>query len=314
MGIIKTEPIKSFNDILTARMKLVAKYDVNDPQGVKDNILVDLSGNGNDGIMTNVQIVDDSTLGKKVLSFDNPTTGKSVSYITFATSVVPLRHYLKIHMRPTVGTPITLFQTLDTSYNSQQGGIALTVPSTTSGGEYGIEYSSYYSKGSGSSPGRILTPAIRNIPANGQSWLPIEIVNNAMVGEKILVKNYRGSVTEASFSSTDVFRGHGQRFTLGSPYNTSESTRGYKGYLDVVEIYDLDAPVIYLICDSKKKLYTIQNGELVTLNITLDSTDAEVKNAIKTKGFTDTTQLIDLMKSPSWDMTSFSLVLYDVVG
>lgn len=72
--------------------------------------------------------------------------------------------------------------------------------------------------------------------------------------------------------------------------------------------------LIHLISDSKRKLYTIQNGELVTLNITLDISDYELKEAIKAKGFKDTAQLISLMKSPSWDMNKFSLVSYDVVG
>lgn len=316
MGIIKTDPIENINDVTSTRKKLVAKYDVNDPQGVVGNTLVDLSGNGNDGIMTNVGIVTDAELGKNVLFFDNPinTSGKCVSFITFKTAIVPVRHYMKFNMKPIVGSQLTLFQTLNVSYNSRETGIGFKVPTTTSGGEYGFLYESYYDQGAGSSPGNNTVISTRNIPAGGKTWVPVDIVNNALVDEKLIIRGYKDAVTEVVATSKNVFKGHSQRFTLGAPYNTDQAYYGFRGYLSTVEIYDLDAPMIHLISDSKRKLYTIQNSELVTLNITLDATDAELKEAIKTKGFKDTAQLILLMKSPSWDMNKFSLVTYDVVG
>jgi len=312
--IVKTEPIKSINDIESTRKRLVAKYDVNDPRGVVGDTLVDLSGNGNDGTMKNVEIVEDVSLGRKVMYFNNTPKESPTSYVTFKSSVVPVRHYMKMKLRPAIfGSIMHLFQTLDTSYNSGEYGIGLNIPTATSGGNYGIAYSSYYWKANGSSPGNLIVNPGYNIPSTGLTWVPVDIVNNAITGEKIIVRTFNNLLKESVPSANEVFKGHTRRFTLGCRFDTS-LVYGYNGYIDSVEIYDLDAPAIYLICDSKKKLYTIQSGELVTLNITLDSTDAEVKNAIKTKGFTDTTQLINLMKSPSWDMSSFRLVMYDVVG
>ncbi len=311
MGIIKTEPIKTYDDILTARKKLVAKYDVNDSRGVEGNTLVDLSGNGNDGIMTNVQIVDDVQLGRKVLYFTNDPDERTTSFVTFKTSIVPLRHYVKTNLKPVYKNtrPMYLFQTLNDGYNSGEYGIALYV--STTGGNFSITYVSYYKQPNGSSPGANSLSS-NSIVTQG-SWAPVDIINNAMLNEKMIFKTLSTIKDYTPSDNKYVFKGHTQRFTLGCPYKASDSYYGYSGYVDTVEIYDLDAPAIYLICDNKKKLYTIQSGELVTLNITLDATESEIQNAIKTKGFTDTTQLINLMKSPSWDMSSFSLVMYDII-
>lgn len=313
MGIVKTDPINSIEEAITARKKLIAKYDVNDPKGVDGNTLVDLSGNGNDGIMTNVEIVEDSQLGRKVLYFNNDPSARGTSFITFKTTIIPLRHYIKTKMRPSFESKMmVLCRTCNMNYNSGEYGMGIVISSTTSGGLYGIQYSTYYKK-SGSAPGDF-TIVTRNIPQGGNTWVPIDIVDNAIIDEKIIIRSLNGDIAERIATKDFVYKGSTQRFTLGVPYNTTESNYGYKGYLDTFEIYDLEVPLIHLICDNKNKLYTIQSGELVTLNITLDSPNEEIKMAIESKGFKDTAELLLLMKSPSWDMSKFSLVSYDVVG